>query len=96
MVGLGWIVPPCDEVRYTVIACLSKDRELVKRMGITSRLEAEQFHSWTDTVQQLNTLFGRVLGSAIAAVESMLGKIEACQYPNAITGLRVKAANAHL
>ena len=57
----GWIVPPCDiEALAGALVQLSRDRLLRNRIGQAARLEAEQFHSWRATAQNLEHVFTRI------------------------------------
>ena len=58
----GWIVPPCDEDRLCeAIITLASDLALRKRIGQAARREAEQCHSWTSVVEELDKLFNQVI-----------------------------------
>lgn len=60
----GLIVPPCDEdALYQALVRLITDPELAKRMGRTSRLEAEHLHSWKNTAERLNELFSQLVSA---------------------------------
>jgi glycosyltransferase involved in cell wall biosynthesis len=57
----GWIVPPCNEDALAkALITLVSDRELVRRIGRSARLEAEQHHTWRHTVEQLDEIFNKV------------------------------------
>lgn len=58
----GLIVPPCDE-RALVDAMfrLAFDPATRREMGRTARIHAEQSHRWSDTVANLEAVFGDVL-----------------------------------
>lgn len=61
----GWIVPPCDSEALTLaLITLSTDPALRRRLGQAARIEAEQRHDWSHTVQQIEQIFNRVLGRA--------------------------------
>ena len=58
----GWIVPPCDEEALgSAIIELASDAALRRSMGQAARIEAEKFHSWTHTTEQLLQIFNEVL-----------------------------------
>lgn len=56
------IVPPCDEdALANAILSLAADRELRRKLGQKARLEAEMYHTWQHTAQQLEAVFASVL-----------------------------------
>jgi glycosyltransferase involved in cell wall biosynthesis len=58
----GLIVPPCEEQALAdAIRDLCLDPGLRKQMGRQARMDAEKFHSWERTVQQLEHVFTEVL-----------------------------------
>jgi glycosyltransferase involved in cell wall biosynthesis len=57
----GWIVPPCDEDALAeALIKLVPDRELVRSIGRAARFEAEEHHTWRNTVEQLDEIFHKV------------------------------------
>ena len=57
----GWIVPPCDAAALCdAMLNLALNVELRRKMGQEARLDAERFHTWRHTAQQLTDLFTRV------------------------------------
>jgi glycosyltransferase involved in cell wall biosynthesis len=57
----GWIVPPCDESALAdAMVRLVCDRGLVRRIGRSARLEAEEQHTWRHTVVKLDEIFTKV------------------------------------
>jgi glycosyltransferase involved in cell wall biosynthesis len=58
----GIIVSPCNEDELTEAICqLSTNGELRKQMGQKARMEAEEFHTWSQTVLELEKVFHQVL-----------------------------------
>jgi len=58
----AWIVPPCDEEALSeAMIGLASDPEQRRKMGQAARIEAEQFHSWQHTAEQLQRIFAEVL-----------------------------------
>lgn len=58
----GFIVPPCDEEALAkAIVELSNNLQLVKSMGQRARMEAEQFHGWKHTVEEIEKLMNSIL-----------------------------------
>jgi len=54
----GLIVPPCDEDALTsAILQLANELDLTWEMGRQGRLEAENFHQWVHTAQNLERIF---------------------------------------
>jgi glycosyltransferase involved in cell wall biosynthesis len=54
----GWIVPPCDEQELaSALVYLATNHHLRKKIGQNARLEAENFHSWKYTANQLTKIF---------------------------------------
>ena len=57
----GWVVPPCDEeALFQAIIQLATHTELRQQIGQAARIEAEKWHSWRNTAQQLVQVFDRV------------------------------------
>ncbi len=53
----GWIVPPCDiDALTNALVKLVGDAELRRRLGQAARIEAECLHSWTHTVDRLESV----------------------------------------
>jgi glycosyltransferase involved in cell wall biosynthesis len=54
----GWIVRPCsvDDLAAAIIH-LYADNDLRRRIGEAARLEAEAYHSWRHTAEQLQAIF---------------------------------------
>jgi alpha-maltose-1-phosphate synthase len=58
----GWIVPPCDSEALSVaLMQLINDSDLRHRLGRAARLDAERYHTWSKTVDQLESIFQTVL-----------------------------------
>ncbi len=58
----GWIVPPCDVLALSeAMIHLSLDSGLRRRLGQAARIEAEKYHSWQQTAQELNHLFSQLI-----------------------------------
>jgi len=58
----GLIVPPCDEEALSeAIIKLASDAALRQCFGQAARIDAEKFHSWEHTTEQLVQLFKEVL-----------------------------------
>lgn len=81
----GWIVPPCDSEALTLaLMSLTTDPQLRRRLGRAARLEAEQRHDWSHTVQQLEQLFYQALGR---------GPAEALMPPAPASSLSVESSS---
>jgi glycosyltransferase involved in cell wall biosynthesis len=58
----GWIVPPGDqEALCQAIVHLVNNIQLRRQIGRQARVEAEKYHSWQNTTQELETLFKQAL-----------------------------------
>jgi len=58
----GWIVSPCDEdALRDAIVHLAINVDLRQRIGRQARIEAETYHSWKHTAEQLEQLFKKVI-----------------------------------
>jgi glycosyltransferase involved in cell wall biosynthesis len=58
----GWIVPPCDEdALCKAIIHLAATPDLRKRIGQAARIEAEKYHSWRHTAEQINGVLQQVV-----------------------------------
>jgi glycosyltransferase involved in cell wall biosynthesis len=54
----GLIVPPCDEdALCNAIVQLATETDLRRQMGQQARIEAERYHGWDHTAQELERLF---------------------------------------
>jgi glycosyltransferase involved in cell wall biosynthesis len=61
----GWIVPPCDEdALCQAIIRLASSVELRQQIGQAARAEAEKYHTWRHTAEQLDTVFKQVISSS--------------------------------
>jgi glycosyltransferase involved in cell wall biosynthesis len=60
----GWIVPPCDvEALSAAIIELADNVELRRKIGQQARLEAEKYHSWRHTAEEIEKVFFQVFSS---------------------------------
>jgi glycosyltransferase involved in cell wall biosynthesis len=58
----GWIVPPCDEVALSeAITLLATNSSLRKEIGRKARIDAEKYHSWQRTAEELLSIFKQVM-----------------------------------
>jgi glycosyltransferase involved in cell wall biosynthesis len=55
------IVPPCDEAALSAAMIrLAQEPELRRRMGQAARLEAEKYHSWQHTAEEIIAIFEKL------------------------------------
>jgi glycosyltransferase involved in cell wall biosynthesis len=58
----GWVIPPCNkDALCDAIVHLSANPDLRRRIGKQARLDAEMYHSWKHTAEQLEQLFNKVI-----------------------------------
>jgi glycosyltransferase involved in cell wall biosynthesis len=68
----GWVVPPCDQAALCeAIMMFSTNVELRRRLGRQARMEAEEYHSWKHTAEQLEQLFMKLVADQATAKNAL-------------------------